>query len=187
MSATQITIFILINLVTNPIGIILHRTLARKVGHKRSYVGCIAYTLIMTPIMIGTIHSPQHANMSFLFSVLFGVSFGWYYPSSNGYYVTLVPEEKVVELWGLNTFCSVILVWVPPLLFAVLNETTGNIRVGWVGVIIFEIIGLSISLTIPEKKDSATSKTARTDVDEKDNNVDEEKGCDEPPPAVSIK
>jgi len=168
MSATGIIVFIMVNLATNPIGIILHRTLARKVGHKRSYVCCIAYTLIMAPIMIGTVYSPQQSKLAYFFGVMFGISYGWYKPSSTGYYVSLVPKEKVVELWGLNSFCSVILSWVPPIIFAVLNETTGNMRVGWIGVITCEIIGLAISLTIPEKMYSCTSEV--------DCSVDEERG-----------
>ena len=100
--------------------------------------------------MVVVIDSPARTNLAYLFGVLFGISYGWYYPSSNGYYVALVPEEKVSELWGLNSLCSVILSWVPPLIFAVLNETTGKIQVGWVGVMLFELIGLIIAFTIPE-------------------------------------
>ena len=189
MSATGIIIFIMVNLATNPIGIILHRTLARKVGHKRSYVCCIAYTLVMTPIMIGTVYSPQQSKLAYFFSVMFGISYGWYYPSSSGYYVSLVPKEKVVELWGLNSFCSVILSWVPPIIFTVLNETTGNMRVGWIGVIIFEITGLAISFTISEKMGSLTTEVTEVDCsvdEEKGNKVDEDKSW-EPIPTVPIK
>ena len=150
MSATEITIFILINLACNPFGILFHRSFARKVGHKRSYLACQIYLLVLTPIMVVVVDSPARTNLAYLFGVLFGISYGWYYPASNGYYVALVPEEKVSELWGLNSLCSVILSWVPPLIFAVLNETTGKIQVGWVGVMLFELIGLIIAFTIPE-------------------------------------
>lgn len=186
MTATEITIFILVNLAANPIGIVLHRSLARRVGHKRSYVGCQAYTLLITPLMIGVVHSPAQTNLAFLFSVLFGISFGWYFPSSNGYFVSLVPEEKVSELWGLNSLCSVILSWVPPILFAVLNETTGNIRVGWIGVIIFELIGLVISWTIPETK-SVDVGTMGDIVDEEkcSSSIEEKTILDEHPLTIS--
>jgi MFS-type transporter involved in bile tolerance (Atg22 family) len=153
MSSTGIIIFIMVNLIMNPFGVLIHRALARKIGHKRSYLMCVSYTTIITALMIGTIHSPKHSNMVYFFSALFGISFGWYYPSNNGYYVSLVPKEKAAELWGLNLFCSVILSWVPPIIFAVLNESTGNLRLGWIGVIVFEVIGVLIASTIPEKSD----------------------------------
>ena len=158
MTSTAITIFIVVVLACNPLGVILHRTLSRKIGHKRSYVACIAFTTIITALLIGTVYSPDDANITFIFAILFGISFGWYYPCSNGksgawrpvefsnictlndnnthipnchhrigFFVSLVPEEKVTELWGFNSFCSVVLSWVPPLIFASLNESTGNL------------------------------------------------------------
>ena len=94
---------------------------------------------------------------------------------------------KVTELWGLNSFCSVILLWVTPIVFAVLNETTGNIRVGWIGVIIFELIGLIIALTIPGMKDTSTITMGVSVIDEeKDSGADEEKGRDKPPTPVFL-
>ena len=185
MTATQIIIFIILILVTNPIGTIMHIAVAQKVGHKRSYVGCLVYTLIVTPIMIGTVHSPQQTNLALSFSVLIGIRLGWFVPSSIGYFASLVPEKKVTELWGLNGFCCVILSWVPSILFAVLNEATGNMRIGWIGVIIFDLIGLAIGLTIPEKEkmDSTTSHLDCSLYEEKgsgishlDSSVDKEKG-----------
>ena len=84
MTSTEVTIFIVVVLVCNPLGVVVHRTLSRKAGHKRSYLGCVAFTTIITALMIGTVYSPDDANITFIFAVLFGISFGWYYPCSNG-------------------------------------------------------------------------------------------------------
>lgn len=149
MSSTAITIFIVVVLACNPFGVIVHRSLSRKIGHKRSYVSCIGFTTIITALLIGTVYTPDDDKITFIFAILFGISFGWYYPCSNGFFVSLVPEEKVTELWGFNSFCSVILSWVPPMIFAALNESTGNLRVGLTGMIMFLSIGFVIALTIP--------------------------------------
>ena len=95
MTSTAITIFIVVVLACNPLGVILHRTLSRKVGHKRSYVGCIAFTTIITSLLIGTVYSPDDANITFIFAILFGISFGWYYPCSNGKYGFMI----AVQCW----------------------------------------------------------------------------------------
>jgi len=149
LGTTQIIFFILINFITNPIGVIGHRTLARKIGHKRNYLFSVAFILVVMSLMIGTIHQPEHANYAVIFSILIGVGYGWYYPSSNGYYVSIVPPDRVTELWGINSFCAVILSWVPPLIFTAFNESTGNLRLGLIGIIIFLFIGLLIGITIP--------------------------------------
>ena len=59
---SQVIIFIIADLVTTPVGIILHRTLARKVGHKRSYVGCLA----SMSILIGTVYRSSTPSWLFL-------------------------------------------------------------------------------------------------------------------------
>jgi len=164
MTSTAIMIFIIVVLACNPFGVIVHRSLSRKFGHKRSYVGCIAFTTIITALLIGTVYTPDDANITFIFAFLFGIAFGWYYPCSNGYFVALVPEEKVTELWGFNSFCSVILSWVPPLIFASLNEATGNLRIGLCGMLIFLSIGFLVALTIPVNNSIDNNKVM---VDEK--------------------
>jgi UMF1 family MFS transporter len=101
-------------------------------------------------LLIATVYKPEQKGIVYIFSLLVGIAYGWYYPSSNGYFVSLVPREKVTELWGINSFCSVILSWAPPLIFAALNESTGSLRLGLIGIIIFLVIGVLFGLTIPE-------------------------------------
>lgn len=95
LGTTQIILFVLINFITNPIGVIGHRTLARKIGHKRNYLFSVAFILVVMSLLIGTIHQPEHADYAVIFSILIGVGYGWYYPSSNGYYVSIVPPDRV--------------------------------------------------------------------------------------------
>jgi len=172
MSSTGIIIFILINMVTQPFGVLLHRTLARRIGHKKNYLAVINYFVVLTALFIGCIAGPDQMNWTYLISFLYGIGFGWYYPSSNGLFVSLVPEERVTELWGFNMFATVIFSWVPPLIFTTLNETTGNLRLGMIGILAFLVAGLCIAFFIPVKE----SNTAG------DEN-DEEKGSVETPPA----
>ena len=112
---------------------------------------CVAYTFIITVFLISFIYEPSDASIAFLFSVMYGLAYGWYYPSSNGYFVSLVPKEKVTELWGFNSFCSVSLAWAPPLIFTALNQGTGNLRLGLLGTVIFLFVGFCIAILIPER------------------------------------
>ena len=72
-------------------------------------------------------------------------------PSSNGYYVSFLPKEKVAELWCFNSFCSVIMSWAPPAIFIALNQSTGSLRLGLLGTTIFLFMGLCIGVFIPER------------------------------------
>jgi len=112
---------------------------------------CVAYFLIIGVFLIAFVYQPSDANITYIFSVLYGIAYGWYYPSSNGYFVSIVPEEKVTELWGFNSFCSVSMSWAPPAIFIALNQGTGSLRLGLLGGIIFLFIGLCIAVFIPER------------------------------------
>lgn len=145
--------------------LVTYSTLARKIGHKKNFLMCIAYTLVITIFLISFLYDPSHANLAYIFSVIYGIAYGWYYPSSNGYFVSLAPQEKVTELWGFNSFCSVSLSWAPPLIFTSLNESTGNLRLGLIGTVGFLFVGLCIALFIPEVSvvtDETTDEEAAT-------------------------
>lgn len=62
-----------------------------------------------------------------------------------------MPQEKVTELWGFNTFCSVSLSWAPPAIFIALNQGTGSLRLGLLATCIFLFVGLCIAVFIPER------------------------------------
>lgn len=171
MSSTGIIIFILINMATQPLGVLVHRTIARRIGHKKNYLLVISYFVILTALFIGFVAGPDQMNWTYLISFLYGIGFGWYYPSSNGLFVSLVPKDRVTELWGFNMFATVILSWVPPLIFTTLNETTGNLRLGMIGILAFLVAGLCIAFFIPVKESNAAEED------------DEEKGSVETPPA----
>ncbi|KAL7495914.1 hypothetical protein ACHAWT_006721 [Skeletonema menzelii] len=157
MTSTSIIIFIMINFATNPLGVMIHRYIARKIGHKKNYLLSVAYTLIITAFLVSFVYEPSHANIAYVFSVIYGVAYGWYYPSSNGYYVSLVPKERVTELWGFNSFCSVILSWAPPAIFIALNHGTGSLRLGLLGTMIFLFIGFCIACFIPERDETVAA------------------------------
>jgi MFS-type transporter involved in bile tolerance (Atg22 family) len=159
MNATEIVIFILLNLLINPLGVLVHRIVANRIGHKKNYLLVNSFTLILAGLWTGIIAGPDQKPIAYLFAALFGIAYGWYYPSSNGFYVSIVPKEKVMELWGFNMFMSTILSWGPPLLFTVLNEATGDIRLGMLGLISFQIIGIFFACFIPVDKEETPGKT----------------------------
>lgn len=115
--------------------------------------------MISSVFLLSFVHEPSDANIAYLFSVIFGVAYGWYYPSSNGYYVSLLPKEKVAELWGFNSFCSVIMSWAPPAIFIALNQSTGSLRLGLLGTTIFLFLGLCIGVFIPERTELVAKET----------------------------
>lgn len=103
-----------------------------KVGQKRNYSIMVAGWVIITCLFVAVIAGPDQKYGSYAFAVIYGgwyvdadsefagtiatlltfellISYGHYYPTTNGYFVSLVPEDKVVELWGWNMFAGTLL------------------------------------------------------------------------------
>jgi len=149
-----------------------------KVGQKRNYSIMVAGWVIITCLFVAVIAGPDQKYGSYAFAVIYGGCYGHYYPTTNGYFVSLVPEDKVVELWGWNMFAGVILSWIPPLVFTSINETSGNLRLGMIGMIGFLFIGFILSLTIPETSVEKYSIKSTKEVKDEGENNDEKADAD---------
>lgn len=63
--------------------------------------------------------------------------------------------------------------WIPPLAFTAINETSGNLRLGMIGMIGFLVIGFIVSLTIPETSVEKYSTRSTNEVqDEGESNAE---------------
>jgi len=174
LNTQMVNLFILVNLASNIFGVGVHRFLLPKLGQKYNYSIMVAGWVIVTSLFVGLIAGPEQKYGSFAFAVIYGYCYGHYYPSTNGYFVSLVPEDKQVELWGWNMFASVILSWIPPLVFTTINETSGNLRLAMIGMIGFLLIGFLLSLTIPETSIEKYSHKSTKKVRGEGENDDEE-------------
>ncbi|EJK62199.1 hypothetical protein THAOC_17195 [Thalassiosira oceanica] len=177
-----------------------------KLGKTNPAAQRYLFTIMFTDAAVGgftnlVIAGPDQKYGSYAFAVIYGgwyvdadsefagtiatlltfellISYGHYYPTTNGYFVSLVPEDKVVELWGWNMFAGVILSWIPPLVFTSINETSGNLRLGMIGMIGFLFIGFILSLTIPETSVEKYSIKSTKEVKDEGENNDEKADAD---------
>uniref|UniRef100_A0A7S2GRC7 Major facilitator superfamily (MFS) profile domain-containing protein n=1 Tax=Helicotheca tamesis TaxID=374047 RepID=A0A7S2GRC7_9STRA len=148
----QSQVFLILTLLCGIPGSIFHRTVGRRFGHKRGFLACLMYWIGTTVLFVLVLSGPGQKNLAYLFGVLFGIAYGWYFPAINGFFISLLPPGRDVEMWGWNQFASVILSWVPPLIFTGLNETVDDLRLGMVGLISFHVIGLIIAFTIDDSQ-----------------------------------
>ena len=65
--------------------------------------------------------------------VAWGFMLGWFYPTELNMYSTMMPAGQEAELAGFYLYCTQLLGFLPPLIFAIINENP-NIRIGFGGV-----------------------------------------------------
>ena len=74
-------------------------------------------------------YKPEQKGIGLALGIPMGVIFGWIFPAQRTLLVMLMPPACEAEMMGFGGFASQLLVWLPPLLFVVMNEATGSLRV----------------------------------------------------------
>jgi UMF1 family MFS transporter len=86
----------------------------------------------------------ERTYLAYVWGLLWGVCFGWFYPAKNLFFSLCVPSGMEAELTGLFIYANLILVWLPPLIFSVLVEVGVEQRWGMLSLLVFEVLGILI-------------------------------------------
>lgn len=78
----------------------------------------------------------------YLFSATLGYLLGLVYPVNIAIYSQILPGGRETTYFALKHVCAVGFGWVPPLVFAIVNERTGNIKVALSSISIFFFLSL---------------------------------------------
>merc|ERR1719410_2983047 len=121
LTTTETSMFFLdvlgISLVGCPIG----AKLAQRFNAKISYFISIVYILIT--LVVGLLfmeYGPKYGV--FIWGAVLGIGLGWFYAVEPLYLSMLLPHGQEAEMAGFYNFCSVIIAWLPPVLFTIAVE-----------------------------------------------------------------
>mmetsp|Transcript_89379 Transcript_89379/g.255212 ORF Transcript_89379/g.255212 Transcript_89379/m.255212 type:complete len:202 (+) Transcript_89379:1116-1721(+) len=120
------------------------RRLVPLFGVKRSIMGVLAAFVLLTVVWMFV----SSRRVAFGFAFGFGICYGVVHPVQRTGFASLVPGGQEAEYAGLFTFSGMVLSWAVPLLFVVLNETTGSVTFGLFAPMLFHTIGFFILSTI---------------------------------------
>ena len=165
MSGPMIGLNILTLLGCGVVGTKLSTCLTTAFGScKRSLIAALVYFAFVSALAANILIGKESQMLSFPVAVLWGLAFGWVYPSQRVLYSMLLPGGQEVEYMGFMNFCSNLLAWAPNLLFVMLNESTGQLNYGLYILSAFHLIGAALASRIDVEKaraDVAPSLTKR--------------------------
>lgn len=111
--------------------------IARYIGKKTSPIISIKIQLFLFIVInfVGflTLTGPEVAYLVWIFAVLWGMMIGWYYPAELSIFSQLMPKGQESELAGFLLYCTNVLLWLPVLVFTLMNEAKG-IHIKWAAV-----------------------------------------------------
>lgn len=129
-------------------GSIIFGKVTKRIGVYKSYLASLLYWAFVTTIAPFFMSSPKHKANAYLFGILWGIGFGWVYPTQRTAYCLIIPAGQESELMGIYIFAGQVIVWLPPLIFAVLNENHISMKWGLVSDAAFFVIGFLICYSI---------------------------------------
>ena len=107
--------------------------------------------IVMLPIL-----APLHISALIILSCGLGVVLGMWLSGGQAFFAALCPGGKEATFTGCYMFANKFFDWMPPLIFSLINQYTGNIYTAYYSsVIVFIALGTCVCYTIDMQKELA--------------------------------
>ena len=148
LSSSQIGFFFLIAVVATIPGSQLGGWVTSKINPKRSWM--LALFLLSAAAVVGAFClNRDSVAFAFVWAVCVGILLGWHYPTEGLIFSICLPKCHDSEMAGFFVYCSQVLVWLPPLIFSVLDQGGFDQSFGVLAVASFGLIAVAIISTMP--------------------------------------
>lgn len=137
MGAVQVLLVIAIFTTCGVVGSKVHPFIARRINLLNDIKLNMCLWMVASLVTGVLVNSPSRKMIFIVLSSFWGFIFGWAVPSMRSLYITIIPEGQNAEFMGIYVLISSGVIWLPPLLFTILNE---------VGVQMNEIMALSTNV-----------------------------------------
>lgn len=145
MTPLEISYVLVIMLVSNIPGSVISKFACNRMNPLNSYRLAIAFFIVAASLLT-LVDSPSEKKWAYVLACVWGVCFGWIYPSQRALFCALIPKGKEFEFMGIFVFFGSIIGWLPTLLFTVMNQHDVNMRVGLGLIPIFFSVALACTV-----------------------------------------
>ena len=143
MNNVQSTILVFVTIVAAIPGSAVFGMVTQKIGPLKSLMYSLVWWASFTIVAACTM-SPDRKIVAYIFSIFWGLGFGWFFPAQRSLFVTMMPAGQETEMMGLYSFSGQILQWLPPMIFAILVQKGLSMRWGLITLAFFLIVSLCI-------------------------------------------
>jgi len=155
MSPLEVSYVILILLICNIPGSVIGKLVCNRLNPLNSYrLGIVCF--IVASSLLTLVDEPSEKNWAYVVGAIWGVCFGWIYPSQRALFCGLIPKGREFEFMGIFVFFGSIIGWLPTLLFTLLNQRGVDMRVGLGLLPIFFFLALVCTACIGDYNEATT-------------------------------
>ncbi|KAL7473005.1 hypothetical protein ACHAXS_013380 [Conticribra weissflogii] len=141
-SSAETGIFLLILLIFSSIGCYLSPISLRFFSPIQSNQLCLFFLGLFTAGAAGFVKDAGQKVLFYVFAMFWGACGGWKYTIERYLTCTIIPKGQDAELMGLYLFSGQVLTWLPPLVFAAMNEAGVSIRISMLSLILFWLFAI---------------------------------------------
>jgi len=144
LNATDISLFFFVVLVGTIPGSKFASELSKRTNPNTSWqlsMICLFITLVIGAFTLG---DAPHKYLSLIWGLFVGLMLGWFYPTENLFFSCVLPKGQEAEIAGFRVYCSMILAWLPPLVFSILVESGVDAKWGMTFMGSFILVAASL-------------------------------------------
>jgi len=143
MQGTQVALFSLLVLFFSALGSVVSQWVTRKANPIKSWkLNMVAWiaTILVSGVLL---KEPQGKFFIYVpYSILMGISIGWFYPTVDLIFSLSVPRGQDSEFTGFFCYSRTILNWLPLVIFTTMNQRGIDIRFGIMSTSSFFVVAL---------------------------------------------
>jgi MFS-type transporter involved in bile tolerance (Atg22 family) len=134
-------------------GAIVSAYLAKKTSPKTSLRIDFVCTFVVTVIAFFVLRKENPRFLGYLWGLMWGFCLGWFYSGEQLFYTLCVPPDQEAELAGFFVYCTIIMTWVPSLLYSIIVEKGKDEQYGLIPICILQLLSMISISMIPEWDD----------------------------------
>lgn len=120
LNATDISLFFFVVLVGTIPGTKVASVISKRTNPNTSWQLSMVFLFVVLVIGGLTLDSAPNKYLSLVWGFFLGGVLGWFYPTENLFFSCVLPRGKEAEIAGFRVYASMILSWLPPLMFSIL-------------------------------------------------------------------
>ena len=159
MSGTETGIVFLIVLICTIPGSFFCEYVVNKTNFNTGWRLNMLYFSIITAIGVFVLNDENDKIITYVMGVFWGIALGWFYPSENGFFAVLVPQEQATEMAGLYNFCALVISWCPPFIFTAMNENGIPLNYGLLHLVAYFLISIALLSMMPSDWDAVMAES----------------------------
>lgn len=134
-------------------GAILNAYICRRSNPKVSLRINFVFLFLVTLAATIVLNKDNPSYLGFVWGAMWGFSAGWLYSGEQLFYTLCIPASQETEFAGFFVYCTVILTWLPSLMYIAIVESGHKEQYGLGSLCILQLLSMATITMVPEWKE----------------------------------